>query len=56
MGKGVLKAVENVNTKLKDVVMAIDSADQRAIDEAMLAAVPAQETRNWPEAPAIPSL
>ena len=38
MGKGVLKAVENVNTKLKDVVMGIDSADQRAIDEAMLAA------------------
>lgn len=38
MGKGVLKAVENVNTKLKDVVMGIDSTDQRAIDDAMLAA------------------
>ena len=38
MGKGVLQAVENVNTKLKDVVMGIDASDQRAIDDAMLAA------------------
>jgi len=38
MGKGVLKAVENVNTALKDAVMGMDSADQRAIDDAMLAA------------------
>lgn len=38
MGKGVLKAVENVNTVLKDAVMGMDAADQRAIDEAMLAA------------------
>lgn len=35
MGKGVLKAVENVNTILKDTVMGMDAADQRAIDEAM---------------------
>lgn len=38
MGKGVLKAVENVNTVLKDAVMGMDAADQRAIDEAMIAA------------------
>ena len=38
MGKGVLKAVENVNTILKDTVMGMDSADQRAIDDAMIAA------------------
>lgn len=38
MGKGVLKAVENVNTALKDVVMGMDVSDQRAIDEAMIAA------------------
>jgi enolase len=37
MGKGVLKAVENVNTVLKDTVMGMDTADQRAIDDAMLA-------------------
>ncbi|KAL7575817.1 hypothetical protein ACA910_003141 [Epithemia clementina (nom. ined.)] len=35
MGKGVLKAVENVNTVLRSTVMGMDSADQRAIDEAM---------------------
>jgi enolase len=38
MGKGVLKAVENVNTILADAVMGIDAADQRAVDNAMLAA------------------
>jgi enolase len=38
MGKGVTKAVENVNTVLADAVMGIDAADQRAVDDAMLAA------------------
>ena len=38
MGKGVLKAVENVNTALADAVKGIDAADQRAIDDAMIAA------------------
>jgi enolase len=38
LGKGVLKAVENVNTILKDTVMGMDAADQRAIDNAMLKA------------------
>jgi enolase len=38
MGKGCLKAVENVNKALADVVMGMDAADQRAIDDAMLAA------------------
>jgi enolase len=37
MGKGVLGAVQNVNTVLADAVMGMDSADQRAIDEAMIA-------------------
>ena len=37
MGKGVLGAVKNVNTVLADAVMGMDSADQRAIDEAMIA-------------------
>lgn len=38
MGKGVLGAVENVNKTLTDVVMGMDAADQRAVDNAMLAA------------------
>ena len=38
MGKGVLKAVENVNTVLANAVKGMDAADQRAIDEAMLKA------------------
>ena len=38
MGKGVKKAVENVNTVLADAVKGKDAADQRAIDEAMIAA------------------
>ena len=36
MGKGVLKAVENVNTVLKDVVIGMDALDQRAIDYALI--------------------
>jgi len=36
MGKGVLKAVENVNTTLANAVIGIDAADQRAVDQAML--------------------
>lgn len=38
MGKGVLKAVENVNKALAGVVIGMDVADQRAIDAAMLKA------------------
>jgi enolase len=38
MGKGVLKAVENVNTVLASAVKGMDAADQRAIDEVMLKA------------------
>jgi len=38
MGKGVLKAVENVNGALKDAVVGLDVSDQRAVDDAMLSA------------------
>lgn len=38
MGKGVLKAVKNVNTDLADVVKGMDSVDQRAVDQAMIKA------------------
>lgn len=38
MGKGVTKAVSNVNTVLADIVRGLDVSDQRAVDDAMLAA------------------
>jgi len=38
MGKGVLQAVENVNVALKEAVVGLDVADQRAVDDAMLKA------------------
>jgi len=38
MGKGVTKAVNNVNTILADAIMGMDVTDQRAIDDAMIKA------------------
>jgi enolase len=38
MGKGVLKAVNNINTTIKNLVVGMDSLDQRAIDNAMIKA------------------
>ncbi len=35
-GKGVLKAVENVNTTIADVLIGMEATDQKAIDEAMI--------------------
>src|SRR5690606_6877262 len=37
LGKGVRKAVENVNTVLRDALVGMDVNDQRAIDERMIA-------------------
>lgn len=36
LGKGVLKAVNNVNTELKELVIGMDALDQVAIDKAMI--------------------
>lgn len=36
LGKGVLKAVANVNTTIRDLLMGRDAEDQRAIDQAMI--------------------
>ena len=36
MGKGVLKAVENVNGPLRDLVIGMDAANQKELDYAML--------------------
>ncbi len=37
LGKGVLKAVENVRTVLRDAVLGLDALDQTGVDRAMLA-------------------
>ena len=36
MGKGVLKAVENVNGPLRDLVIGMDASDQKTLDYAMI--------------------
>jgi len=36
LGKGVLKAVNNINTTIKNLVVGMDSLDQRALDNAMI--------------------
>ncbi len=36
LGKGVLKAVENVNTKISKAVAGMDANDQRALDQKMI--------------------
>src|SRR5690625_4914455 len=38
LGKGVLKAVENVNTTIKKLLVGMDATDQRALDKAMIEA------------------
>ncbi|TBV90687.1 phosphopyruvate hydratase, partial [Azotobacter chroococcum] len=35
-GKGVMKAVENVNQPIRERVLGLDACDQRAVDDAML--------------------
>src|ERR1700740_2189119 len=37
LGKGVLKAVENVETKIADAITGMDALDQVGIDHAMIA-------------------
>lgn len=36
LGKGVLKAVENINTVISDLLVGADATDQRALDRAMI--------------------
>lgn len=37
-GKGVQKAVENINTKINDVLVGMDASDTYAVDQAMIKA------------------
>ena len=46
LGKGVLKAVENVNTVIADAVVGLDAADTYAVDAAMLKADGTQDKSN----------
>ena len=36
-GKGMLKAIENINTKIKEGLIGMEASEQRAIDEKMIA-------------------
>lgn len=38
LGKGVTKAVENINTKIKEVILGLDASDTYAVDAAMIKA------------------
>lgn len=38
LGKGVLKAVNNINTTIKNLLVGFDALDQRAVDNAMIKA------------------
>jgi enolase len=38
LGKGVLKAVANINTTIRDLLIGMDAEDQRALDNAMIVA------------------
>ena len=38
LGKGVLTAVNNINTTIKDLLLGVSASDQRALDAAMIAA------------------
>ena len=46
-GKGVLKAVENINTLIAPALKGMDSMDQRGIDKAMLDLDGTQLNQNW---------
>jgi len=47
LGKGVLKAVENVNTKISSVVVGMDPTQQEEIDKAMITADGTENKSNF---------
>ena len=55
-GKGVLKAVENVNSRIAPALVGHDVLDQRGIDQAMIdARRHAEQGRRWAPTPSSPS-
>ena len=53
LGKGVLKAVANVNGELKKALMGRDGGNQAEVDKIMLAAVPVAHRKPFTEALAV---
>ncbi|MGH1373308.1 MAG: phosphopyruvate hydratase [Cellvibrionaceae bacterium] len=47
LGKGVLKAVANVNTTIKELLVGMDAAEQRALDNAMIDADGTENKANF---------
>ena len=45
LGKGVTKAVGNVNSAIRELLVGKDASDQKALDQAMLEILPTQEWR-----------
>ena len=50
-GKGVTKAVENINTVINDALKGVDASDIYAVDTAMIAADGTKDKSNWSERP-----
>jgi len=46
LGKGVQKAVENINTVIKDAILGLDASDTYAVDAAMIKADGTKEKKN----------
>ena len=51
LGKGVTKAVENINTVIADAVVGMDASDIYAIDAAMLRADGTKDKSIWAQTP-----
>ena len=51
LGKGVLKAVENVNGEIADALANFDASDQRAIDQKMIELDGTENKGDWARTP-----
>src|SRR5690554_800744 len=51
LGKGVLKAVDAVNSKIRDALVGKDSADQRGLDQIMLDLDGTENKATWAPTP-----
>ena len=47
LGKGVTKAVENINTSINDVIAGMDASDIYAVDKAMIKADGTKDKSNF---------
>ena len=51
LGKGVKKAVENINTTIADAIEGLDASDIYAVDKAMIEAEICPSTASWAASP-----